>query len=82
MSFTLGALGHSQDGNGGGGGNSIPIMTGHNYPPGEVVVKTVAHETGGQCLAFSPQGKKIATGGTDGKVKVYDKGLSHNCKWI
>ena len=56
--------------------------TGNNYPPGEVAQKTVAHDNGGQCLAFNPQGKKIATGGTDGKVKIWDKNLSANVKWM
>ena len=56
----------------------IPVNFGQNYLPSEVEVKTLAHDTGGQCIAFSPLGKKIATAGADGKVKLWEMGLQSN----
>ena len=43
-----------------------------NLPPTEPVRKHKAHDGGGQCLAFSFDGKKIVTGGGDGMVKLWD----------
>ena len=34
--------------------------------------KQKAHEGGAECLSFSFDGKKIATGGGDGCVKLWD----------
>lgn len=60
--------------------NMIPVSLNECYPPSEVAFKTLAHETGGQCVSFRPQGNKLATGGTDGIVKLWDKTLSTNNK--
>ena len=42
------------------------------YPPTEPVRKQKAHDGGAECLSFSFDGKKIATGGGDGMVKLWD----------
>ena len=39
-----------------------------------------AHDHGSQCLAFRPQGNKLATAGSEGVVKIWDVKLGADTK--
>ena len=66
---------------GSGGPLDAPIIIENCVPPTRVSAKVRAHENGGQCIAFGPQGKKIASGGKEGIVKIWKTNLSNNdCK--
>ena len=38
--------------------------------------KAIAHENGGSCVAISPLGNSIVSGGGDGYVKMWDTSLA------
>ncbi len=39
---------------------------------GAWTVETIGHRSGVQCLAVHPEGKKLATGGNDGTIRIWD----------
>ena len=49
------------------------------YVPSDAIHKVKAHDSGGQCIAFSPHGNMIASGGGDGFVKMWNTQLSQDC---
>ena len=46
-----------------------------NYPPSQVKAQVKAHDSA-QCVAFRPQGNKLASAGADGYVKLWTQNLS------
>ena len=53
----------------------VPVTVSDCHPPSWVKDRVKAHDNGGQCVAFSPQGTKIATAGNDGYVKLWSTNL-------
>ena len=49
-----------------------PSVAAFNAPPSEPSIRVLAHENGASCIAFSPFGNKVASGGSDGMVKVWN----------
>ena len=49
-----------------------PSVACYNTPPSEPNIKVQAHEYGASCIAFSPFGSKVASGGGDGVVKLWN----------
>ena len=49
-----------------------PSTATFNTLPCEPNIKVQAHEHGASCIAFSPFGGKVASGGGDGVVKVWN----------
>lgn len=49
------------------------------FPPNDAIHSVKAHEQGGQCIAFSPYGQQVASGGGDGFVKLWNTQLSPEC---
>jgi WD40 repeat protein len=72
------------DGGSGSGAQSmiVPAVVSADIAPTTVSSRTKAHESGGQCVSFRPQGKKIATAGNDGILKLWNTSLSPDCKEI
>ena len=64
------------DGGSGAGNIIAAAVIENNSPPSYVAARVKAHDTGGNCVAFRPQGNKIATAGNDGVVKLWTTTLS------
>jgi len=68
---------------GGSGTNFVPLVIENDLPPTYVMNRVKAHENGGQCVTFRPQGNKIATAGSEGTVKLWNPSLNTGeCKTI
>ena len=60
---------------GSGADTFVPVVIENNTPPSYVAARAKAHETGGQCVVFRPQGNKVASAGNDGFVKLWQLSL-------
>ena len=60
----------------------LPQISMNSVPPSYVFSRTKAHETGGSCVVFRPQGNKIGTAGNEGIVKLWTLNLNSEYKSV